>query len=226
MGRDAGRESLDDLLERANAQPGASVCLKNDKGLYTYSNDLWSELATVPIHKLTGKSDFQLPWGARNGNLIISMDKTTRKVGALQRVDRLVHFDRREWMHTVTERLYLDDQRLILCVVTPTKTDDFCRLANLVTDKGITCNGISLSIKQLYLLHQLLFQVPQKLVAREYGISVNRIHQYLRNIREEFGVEDNKELLCLLSAAGLFPLLERFDQIFKFKWVHPELRFR
>jgi len=222
MAQEAKRK-LDDILEEA--ETNGAVCLKNDRRIYTFANEGWSNLASVPIHLLTGKSDEQLPWALHSGNFIQSMDETTRRYGRLHRVDRLAHFERREWMHTITERRYLHDERLILCIVRATDTDEFCRLANQVSEKGIFFSDRSLSIRQLYLLHQLLFQVPQKQTARELGCSVNRINQCMRELREYFEVEDNKELLCILSAYGLFPLLERFDQIFKSRWVSPELIF-
>lgn len=217
-------ESVDDILGRIEGACVA-VSLKNSRGIYTYANEDWSGLAEVPVHKLTGRRDDELPWGARDGKLIQSMDCETRRRGQLERIDRLAHFQHRFWMCTNTERLFVPAEDTIVSIVKPVETDDFCRLAGQVSASGITFGGISLSIKQLYLLHQLLFHVPQKQTARELGCSTSRINQYLQELRDMFDADDSKELVCALSAHGLFPLLERFELLFNQQWLPADLRF-
>jgi DNA-binding CsgD family transcriptional regulator len=224
MAREA-KELIERVLTEIEARCNTAVSIKDSKGIYTYANEGWSGLAEAPIHKITGRRDDELPWGARDGRLILSMDATTRKKKRVKRVDRLAHFQQKVWMHTTTERLYVPDEDVIVCVVQPSEADDFCRLANQVTADGIVFNGLTLSIKQMYLLHQLLFQVPQKQTARELGCSTTRINQYLRELRDMFEAEDSKELICALSANGLFPLLERFELLFRQQWVPTELKF-
>lgn len=224
MGTDA-KALIEKVLSEMQDRSSTAVSIKDASGRYAYADAGWSELAEVPIHKITGKRDDELPWGPRDGRLILSMDAATRKKGHLQRVDRLAHFQQKIWMHTNTQRWYVPEEQMIVCVVQPTDTDDFCRLANQVSASGISLNGFSLSIKQLYLLHQLLFQVPHKQTARELGCSTNRVNQYLRELRDIFEAEDSKELICALSANGLFPLLERFELLFRQQWVPAELKF-
>ena len=219
-------KSLDDVLSRLEERNNIAVALKNNRGIYTYANNAWSEIAEAPIRKITGSSDHQLPWGARDGRLILSMDDATRRKGRLTQTDRFSHFHRKTWMITTTERLLLPQAGLMVCIVEPGHPDAFCQLASRVTAKGITVNDISLSIRQLYLLHQLLFHVPHKQTARELGCSTNRINQCLRAIRDKFEANDSKELICALSATGLFPLLEHFDLLFRYGWVSRELKYQ
>lgn len=219
-------ESIDDILSRLEERKNVAVALKNDRGVYTYANNGWSEIAEAPAHKITGKNDDQLPWSAMHSKFIQSMDATTKYAGHLTRADRINHFHTKRWMHTTTERLYLPNDELIVCMVKPSHDDHFCQLANQVTEKGLAIDGLSLSIKQMYLLHQLLFHVSHKQIARELSCSPNRVNQQLRNIRDKFQVDDNKELVCALSAAGLFPLLEHFDLLFRYGWIPLELKYQ
>lgn len=218
-------QTLDEILEEMGAGGPVPTCLKNDRGTYIYANEGWSELATTPLHKLTGRGDEQLPWGPHSGQFIRTLDHATRSQGRVQRIDRLAHFEQRVWMRTATNRRYLRREGVIVCQVAATYDDDFCQLANQVTEQGIAVGDVALSVKQLYLLHQLLFQVPQKQTARELGCSTTRINQYLRQLRERFAVDDNMELICTLSGMGLFPLLERLELLFKEQWIPAELKF-
>jgi DNA-binding CsgD family transcriptional regulator len=225
MARDA-EELIEALVGKTAGRANMAMSLKDARGRYAYADEGWSELAEMPIHNMMGRRDDEMPWGATNGRLILSMDATTRKKGHVQRVDRLAHFQQRVWMHTTTRRWYVPEEDAIVCVVKPSDTDEFCQLANQVTTSGISFNGISLSIKQLYLLHQLLFHVPHKQTARELGCSMNRVNQHLRVLRDIFEAEDSKELICAVSAHGLFPLLERLELLFRQQWIPAELRFQ
>lgn len=226
MDKEFLKGSLDDILGAATRNNKTPFSVKNAKGQYIYANEAWSELAETAPGNIVGKRDDQLPWGMAHGKLVFLMDSETRKNGSAIIIDRRPHFSGKSWLHTNTEKFFLRDKSIIVSNVDASTTDDFCRLANQVSEKGISYNGMTLSIKQLYLLHQLLFHVPQKQSARELGCSTNRINQYLRDLRDRFDAEDSKELMCALSAHGLVPLLEHFDLIFKHEWVASELRFQ
>lgn len=207
------------------ANESSAICIKNDRRIYTFANDGWSDLAEVPNHFIAGKSDAQLPWATTNGQFIEQLDNTARKQGQLAIVDRRPHFQHRVWFCTTIEKTYHRDKGMLATAVEAVPTDSFSMLASLVTEKGLAHNGFALSIKQLYLMHQMLFHVPHKQTARELRCSLNRIHQYLRDIRDQFDAEDSKELLCALSAHGFFPLLEHFDLLFRHRWLADELKY-
>jgi DNA-binding CsgD family transcriptional regulator len=216
--------SIDKMLETMGSE-SAAVCVKNDKRIYTFANEAWCDLAEVPSHLIAGKNDIQLPWGSTNGQFIEQLDHLTRKQGTLTVIDRRPHFQQRTWFCTSIEKTYLPEQGALATAVEAIPTDSFSTLASQVTEKGLAHAGYSLSIKQLYLLHQLLFHVPHKQTARELGCSLNRIHQHLRDIRDQFDAEDSKELVCALSANGFFPLLEHFDLLFRHRWLADELKY-
>lgn len=219
------RDTVDTILSWLDRRENSAVSMKNDQGLYTYADKGWSQLAEVPSHKITGKSDKELPWGTRSGRFIQSLDSTTRKNGYLKRVDRLTHFQKKIWTCTTTERLYIPGKDTIVCIVTLSDTDEFCRMANQVTERGITFNGFSLSIKQLYLLHQLLFHVPQKQTAQELNCPVRQVNQQFRALREYFMVQDSQELIRILAANGLLALLQHFELLFRQQWIPSELKY-
>ncbi len=217
-------KNIDKILDAA-AEESSAVCLKNDKRVYTFANEAWSDLAEVSSHIIAGKNDTQLPWGATNSQFIEQLDNLTRRQGQLTVIDRRPHFQQRLWFCTTIEKTYFRDPGVLATAVEAIPSDSFSTLASQVTEKGLTHNGFALSIKQLYLLHQLLFHVPHKQTARELGCSLNRIHQYLRDIRDQFDAEDSKELVCALSAHGFFPLLEHFDLLFRHRWLADELKY-
>lgn len=217
--------ALEDLLIELESQAPSALSAKTEAGVYTYANDFWSELAEAPIHKIVGSVDHKLPWAKRNATFIRTMDEVTRREGYLKRVDRLVHFRKREWLHTTTERIFLAEEEAIVCKVSLAHKDEFCSLASQLTENGLTHNGFDLSIRQLYLLHQILFHVANEQTARELNCSTFRIHQELRGIREYFSVHSNADLLRSVSANGLFPLLEHFDVVFRQRWLPSELKF-
>jgi hypothetical protein len=223
MDREAKLE-IEKILAAAHERGDLPVSIKNDRGVYVFANEGWSELAEASIQEITSRRDDQLPWAASNAKFIQHLDGETRRRGGLNISDRRPHFQTRVWMRTGIERVYVPSEHRLICVVEPIARDDFCRWATSVTESGLAFNGVSLSIKQLYLLHQLLFHVPLKQTAKELGCSTTRIHQYLRVLRDHFEADDNKELVCALSAYGLFPLLERFDLLFKHNWVPDELK--
>lgn len=218
--------SLDDILSTSAQYNKMPFSVKNARGQYIYANDAWGELAEVVPSNIAGKRDDQLPWGSAHGDFVFLLDAEVQKKGSARVVDRRPHFSGKFWIHSNTEKFYLRDKNIIVSKVNPSTDEDFCGLANQISEKGIVFNGMSFSIKQLYLLHQLLFHVPQKQSARELGCSTNRINQYLRDLRDRFEAEDSKELMCALSANGLLPLLEHFDLIFKHDWVASDLRFQ
>lgn len=218
------KAKIEKVLAEAHERGDLPVSIKNNRGVYVYANEGWSELAEAPIHEITSRRDDQLPWADSNAKFIQYMDRETRRRGTFNIADRRPHFQTRIWMRTGIERVYVPDERVLISVVEPISSDDFCNWASKVTERGIVLNGAALSIKQLYLLHQLLFHVPQKQTAREMGCSTTRINQYLRVLRDQFEADDNKELICALSASGLFPLLERFDLLFKHNLLADELK--
>lgn len=228
MGRDTEiHKTIDKLLGAMSCRYGAdsALCIKNDRGIYTFANDSWTDLAEVPNHAIAGKNDAQLPWGVTRGQFIDQLDTTARRRGKLTVVDRRPHFQDRTWFCGSIEKIYVPEKNMLATAVKVLPDDGFSALASKVNEKGLDHAGVELSIKQLYLLHQLLFHVPHKQTARELGCSVNRIHQHLREIRDRFDAEDSKELVCALSASGLFPLLEHFDLLFRHRWIADELKY-
>lgn len=216
--------SIDRILG-AIAGEGSAISVKNDRLVYTFANEAWSDLAEVPNHLLAGRSDFQLPWGTTNGQFIEQLDLQARGRNRLTVVDRRPHFQQRLWFCSAIEKTWEPHAGLLATTVQSIPSDGFATLASKVTEKGLAHAGFELSIKQLYLLHQLLFHVPHKQTARELGCSLNRIHQHLREMRDQFDAEDSKELVCALSAHGFFPLLEHFDLLFRHRWLADELKF-
>lgn len=225
MGRDTDiHKAIDDIVNSLS-RTDAALCIKNARGLYTFANEAWTDLAEVPNHLIAGKHDLQLPWGPTNGGYIEQLDASTRRYGKLISLDRRPHFQERTWFCASIEKIYVPDKSLLATAVKALPDDDFSTMAGKVDEGGIEHSGFELSVKQLYLLHQLLFHVPHKQTARELGCSVNRIQQHLREIREQFEAEDSKELVCALSAHGFFPLLEHFDLLFRHRWLADELRY-
>jgi hypothetical protein len=218
------KKKIDEILSALELRGGLPASIKNNRGIYTYANEGWSELAATPIQKITSSRDDQLPWGPMNTQFILFMDKLARQQGGFKSIDRRPHFQQKRWMCSSIEKIHLPEDGIIVTVVEPVLTDEFSRIASQVTEQGLVHNDHSLSVKQLYLLHQLLFQVPHKVTARELGCSENRIHQCLRDLREEFDADDSKELICALSANGLFPLLEHFDLLFKHHFLTTEMK--
>jgi len=225
MGRESGKtieQILRDMTERHGAAP---LSVKNDRGVYLFVNESWGEMAETPAHRMTAKRDDQLPWGPAHLPFIQFMDRQARRLGVYHSDDRRPQFRGQYWARYTTEKIFLPEQQAIISTVQPSTSDEFCQLANRVNERGIVLGDMSLSIKQLYLLHQLLFHVPQKQSARELGCSISRINQYLRELRDKFEVDDSKEMMCALSAHGLFPLLEHFGLLFQMGWVASDLRF-
>lgn len=219
-------QTIDEILERIVERQGdVPTSIKNERGVYTFANEGWAALAEAPVHRITAKRDDQLPWGGVSTPFIQFMDSEARKRGSYRSIDCRPQFRGHFWARYATQKLYLPEQRLIISTVEPSTSDEFCVLASQVNERGLVLGHLSLSIKQLYLLHQLLFHVPHKQSARELGCSTNRINQHLRELRDKFEVDDSKELMCALSARGLFPLLEHFDLLFKLGWVPSDLRF-
>jgi PAS domain-containing protein len=225
MDKEVLEGSLDDILNATSAESSMPFSIKDTKGKYIFANDAWGELAEVSPHTIIGRRDNQLPWGSVHTDLVMMMDAETVARGTFYITDRRPHFRGDVWLRTSTEKFFVPAHDIIVSRVDASTSDEFCELATRMTEKGITHNGISLSVKQLYLLHQHLFHVPHKQSAREIGCSTNRIHQYLRDIRDKFEAEDSKELMCALSANGFFTLLEHFDLLFKHTWLPSELRF-
>lgn len=226
MDKDITKGSLDDILSSIDAtDKSMPFSVKGAKGQYLYANEAWGNLAEATPQRILGKCDEQLPWGKVHGSLVHLMDAQTKTRGKFSAVDRRPHFKGKYWLRTATDKFYLREQKTIITRVQASKDEEFCQLATQVTEKGILHNGVALSIKQLYLLHQLLFHVPQKQSARELNCSTNRINQYLRGLQDKFEADDTKELMCFLSAQGFFPLLERFDLLFNHGWIQSELRF-
>lgn len=218
--------SFDDIVGAASVDSRLPFSVKDSRGKYLFANEAWGELAETPSHKVVGRRDNQLPWGASHTKLITMMDAEALARGNFYVIDRRPHFRGDVWLRANTEKFFVPAHDIIISRVEASTSDEFCELATRMTEKGITHNGISLSVKQLYLLHQNLFHVPHKQSAREIGCSTNRIHQYLREIRDKFEAEDSKELMCALSAQGFFTLLEHFDLLFKHGWLSSELRFQ
>ena len=213
--------SIDEILQGVN--DSVPVCIKDDSGFYCYANEAWGELAEAPPHKIVGRRDDQLPWGPSNNRFIQRIDAVARERMHFNSRDRRPHFQGRFWLCATIEKAYVPGEGLLATLVRATGDDDFCRQASRVTERGLEFNGLSLSIKQLYLAHQLLFQVPHKQTARELRCSLSRVNQCLAEVREIFGVDDSKELICALSAHGLFPLLEHFELLFRHDWISTEL---
>jgi DNA-binding CsgD family transcriptional regulator len=218
-------KSIDAILGTVNNEP-VPVCIKNGRRAYAFANEAWSDLAEVTNYFIAGKRDNQLPWGPSNSQFIEHLDSAARKQGSLTTIDRRPHFHQRTWFCTSIEKIYAADKGLLATVVKPIPSDDFATLASQVTEQGLVHDGLSLSVKQLYLLHQLLFHVPHKQTARELGCSLNRIQQHLREIRDQFNADDSKELICALSARSFFPLLEHFDLLFKHRWLADDLKYQ
>jgi len=225
MGRDTEIHAATDKILHAIADQGSAVSVKNGRRVYTFANEAWSELAEVPSHLIAGKNDGQLPWGITNAQFIEQLDNQTRRQGRLTIVDRRPHFQQRLWFCSTIDKTHDAGTGMLATTVNAIPSDSFSSLASKTTEQGLAHDGFELSIKQLYLLHQLLFHVPHKQTARELGCSLNRIHQYLREIRDQFDAEDSKELVCALSAHGFFPLLENFDLLFRHRWLADELKF-
>ena len=220
-----GGRTVGDILRRAERQGNVAVSVKNQRGAYTYANERWSCLAEAPAHTITGKRDDQLPWGSRNGAFIRSLDFATKQDGYVKRTDRLTHFNKNIWTYTTTERVYVPDEDSIVCIVALSEFDEFCRLASLVDESGIAFNQLALSVRQLHLLHQLLFHVPHAQTARELGCSLRRLNRELRELRDDFAVDDQEGLIRAVSLKGLLPLIEHLDLLFKYRWVPAELKF-
>jgi DNA-binding CsgD family transcriptional regulator len=217
-------ESVSDIVSRAESC-GDSVSVKNMRGTYTYASDGWGRLATVPAHEIVGRSDDRLPWEPQSGDFIRTMDIATVKEGYLEQVDRRVHFQKRAWAYTATKRMHVRQENAIVCVVSLSHADPFCRLAGDVTEHGISFNGVSFSVKQLYLLNQLLFRVPQKETARELGCSSSHVSKSIRRICDDIAVANREEMFRELSVRGLLPLLERFDLLFSQQWLPSALKY-
>jgi DNA-binding CsgD family transcriptional regulator len=217
-------KSVDSILCAMQYSPEIPLSLKDDKGVYIYANETWAELAEAPPHRIVGHRDNQLPWGDPSNNQFNwSMDAATRTKGVFKSSDRRPHFTAKYWINTDIEKVYIRDERVIASVVKViTEQDKFCILAERVNEKGINIHGLQLSIKQLYLAHQLLFHVPHKQTAREMGCSSNRVNQSLQEIKEMLDAEDSRDLICRLSALGLFPLLEHFELVLRHGWVSSE----
>lgn len=225
MGRDSDNKIdriMQDIAEKHGKVP---VSIKNEKGVYIFANEGWGELAETSEHRITDKRDDQLPWGSAHLPFIQFMDKETRRLGNYRSIDCRPQFRGQYWARYTTEKMFLPDERLIISTVQPSTRDEFCLLANQVSERGLVLGDLSLSVKQLYLLHQLMFHVPHKLSARELGCSTHRINQQLRELRDKFEADDSKELMCALSARGLFPLLEHFELLFNMGWVASDLRY-
>lgn len=216
--------SVSDIVSRAEAC-GDSVSVKNMRGTYIYASDGWGRLATVAPHEIIGRRDDRLPWDAQSGDFIRAMDIVTVKEGYLEQLDRRVHFQKRAWAYTATKRIHVRHEGAIVCVVSLSHTDPFCRLAADVTEKGISFNGVSFSVKQLYLLHQLLYRVPQKDTARELGCSASQVSRSIRKICDDIAAGSREEMFRELSARGILPLLERFELLFSQQWLPSALKY-
>lgn len=220
-----GCRTVGEILSKAERQMNIAVSVKNHRGVYTYANEPWSNLAEASAHAITGKRDDQLPWGSRSGMFIQSLDVVTKHEGYIRRTDRLTHFNKRIWTHTSTERIYMPREDSIVCVVVASEFDEFCRLASLVDESGISFNNVRLSIRQLHLLHHLLFHVSHAQTAHELGCSPKKIHRELHALRDYLAADGREGLIRAVSRKGLLPLVEHLDLLFKYRWVAAELKF-
>lgn len=215
---------IDEILRELEEKGKVPISIKNGRGIYIYANDGWGEMAEATVHSITSRRDDQLPWGAISTPFIQWLDGQAREKGVFKNTDCRPQFRGQYWATYTTEKLYIPDEQIIISVVEPSIDNEFCQLANKVTESGINWGNHSLSVRQLYLLHQLLFHIPHKQTAKELGFSTSRINQRLDELRESFEADDNKELMCALSALGLIPLLEQLHLLFRHKWLSPDLK--
>lgn len=219
-----GSKKIDELLRELEEKRKAPVSIKNGGGIYVYANDGWGEMAEATAHSITSKRDDQLPWGSISTPFIQWLDAQAREKGVFRNIDCRPQFRGQYWATYTTEKLYVPDEQIIISVVEPSTDNEFCQLANKVTENGIVWANQVLSVRQLYLLHQLLFHIPHKQTAKELGCSTSRISQHLDELRETFEADDNTELMCALSANGLLPLLEQLHLLFRHRWISPDLK--